>query len=114
MAASNLRFFCAFVLGGEDPFLVVDRVENLPLANELPVEDRDRLRDLIQPLAIRDEDGSWVAKATVFYGDTLFGSSCRLSCRDKVEVFDDEPLMADMPVCLARYDCVWSSHATSL
>lgn len=96
-----LRFFCYFVHGDEGPFLVVEDI-NHPALDQGKLEDATRkvIEDAIRPAAFegRTAEGALEASAMVLYGNALFSARFSMTENGMIEMIDDEPVAADLPV----------------
>ncbi|MDD9900853.1 MAG: hypothetical protein OXT65_07735 [Alphaproteobacteria bacterium] len=96
-----LRFFCYFVHGDEGPFLIVEEINH-------PAIDHDKLDDTRRKVlegALRDamfegktDAGAYEASALVLYGNALFSARFSMTENGMIEMIDDEPIAADLPV----------------
>ncbi len=96
-----LKFFCYFVHGDEGPFLIVEDI-NHPALDTSKIDDTTRkvIEDALRPAAFegKTDDGHFEASAMVLYGNALFSARFSLSPNGMIEMIDDEPIAADLPV----------------
>ncbi len=96
-----LKFFCYFVHGDEGPFLIVEDI-NHPALDTSKIDDATRkvIEDALRPAAFegKTDDGHFEASAMVLYGNALFSARFSLSPNGMIEMIDDEPIAADLPV----------------
>jgi hypothetical protein len=96
-----LRFFCYFVHGDEGPFLIVEDL-NYPALDKAKMDDATRrvIEGAVRPAAFegKTDDGNFEASAMVLYGNALFSARFSISATGMIEMIDDEPIAADLPV----------------
>jgi hypothetical protein len=96
-----LRFFCYFVHGDEGPFLIVEDI-NHPALDQTKLEAATKkvIEDAIRPAAFEGKtgDGAFEASAMVLYGNALFSARFSMTEGGMIEMIDDEPVAADLPV----------------
>ena len=96
-----LRFFTYFVQGDEGPFLIVEDLEHPALDTEkLTPSHRLALEETIRPPVFdgREADGAMLATASILYGADLFTARFSITRNGMIEMIDDEPVAADLPV----------------
>jgi len=94
-----LRFFGNVVCGEDGAFLVVEAPSDLPPWEPSPVVSRiieGTLDDLW--LDGRSADGGWEVSGVVLYSCALFKVRFRVEADGRVEMLDDDPLAADLPI----------------
>jgi hypothetical protein len=100
-ALEYLRFFCYFVHGDEGPFLIVEGI-NHPALDQSKLEPTTRkvIEDAIRQAAFegKTDDGAFEASAMVLYGNALFAARFSMTVNGMIEMIDDEPIAADLPV----------------
>lgn len=100
-ALDYLRFFCYFVHGDEGPFLIVEDI-NHPAIDQVRLEASTRkvIEDAIRPAAFEGKTaaGALEASAMVLYGNALFSARFSMTENGMIEMIDDEPVAADLPV----------------
>lgn len=100
-ALDYLRFFCYFVHGDEGPFLIVENIDH-PAIDKAKLDDSTRkvIEDAIRPAAFegRTSEGALEASAMVLYGNALFSARFSMTENGMIEMIDDEPVAADLPV----------------
>lgn len=96
-----LRFFCYFVHGDEGPFLIVEDI-NHPALDKTKIDDATRkvIEDAVRPAAFEGKtaEGNFEASAMVLYGNALFSARFSMTEGGMIEMIDDEPVAADLPV----------------
>lgn len=96
-----LRFFCFFVHGDEGPFLVVEKLDD-DAFDHAKMDDAMKkvLEGSIRPASFegRNEKGELQASGMVLYGDALFAARFSMTENGLIEMVDDEPIAADLPV----------------
>ena len=107
-----LRFFCEFVRGEEGPFHIISDFDDIPFANS-NLEDGQikHLKSHIKPLQHVDsnfeETGYQNYSATVLYSDALFSAVFKVHKSGIVEMLDDNPIAADLPVLRRKYNGIF-------
>lgn len=100
-ALEYLRFFCYFVHGDEGPFLIVENIDH-PALDKARLEDSKRkvIEDAIRPAAFEGKtpEGAYEASAMVLYGNALFSARFSMTENGMIEMIDDDPVAADLPV----------------
>lgn len=100
-ALDYLRFFCYFVHGDEGPFLIVEQLDH-PALDKAKLEDATRkvLEEALRPAAFEGKgaDGTLEASGMVLYGNALFAARFSMTENGLIEMIDDEPVAADLPV----------------
>ncbi len=96
-----LRFFCYFVHGDEGPFLIVEDVKH-PALDQDKLDDATRkvIEGAVRPAAFEGKtaEGNFEASAMVLYGNALFSARFSMTENGMIEMIDDEPVAADLPV----------------
>ena len=96
-----LKFFCYFVHGDEGPFLIVEDIDHPALdKNKLEPATKKIIEDAIRPAAFEGKtaEGAYEASAMVLYGNALFSARFSMTESGMIEMIDDEPVAADLPV----------------
>lgn len=100
-ALDYLRFFCYFVHGDEGPFLVVEDINHPALDREkMEPATRKVIEDAIREAMFegKSAEGALEASAMVLYGNALFSARFSMTENGMIEMIDDEPIAADLPV----------------
>lgn len=100
-ALEYLRFFCYFVHGDEGPFLIVEDINHPAIdKSNLDATTRKVIEDALRPATFegKTDEGSFEASAMVLYGNALFSARFSMSENGMIEMIDDEPVAADLPV----------------
>lgn len=102
-AMEYLDFFCWSITGDEGRFLLAKRFEDLDIREPLPDAQEAKIRDALGPIEALppkegDPEGARRMEASVLYGRALFKAEFLLQANGQVEMVDDEPLEADLPV----------------
>jgi hypothetical protein len=96
-----LRFFCYFVHGDEGPFLIVETIDH-PAIDKARLDPTKKkvLEDALRPAAFegKTDAGAYEASAMVLYGNALFSARFSMTSNGMIEMIDDEPVAADLPV----------------
>lgn len=100
-ALDYLRFFCYFVHGDEGPFLIVEDI-NHPAIDQAKLQDATRkvIEGALRPAAFegKTKEGALESSALVLYGNALFSARFSMTQNGMIEMVDDEPIAADLPV----------------
>lgn len=99
-----LRFFCFFVRGEEGPFYIAESMEDSNMPLEMDDTTRSVIEGTIRPATFEgmNEQGHYLADAVVFYSNALFIANFAIQPTGMIEMLDDEPIAADLPV---KVDC---------
>ena len=95
-----LRFFCFFVRGDEGPFYVFESMEDSFVSQEMDDTTRSVLSGTCRPATYEgmNEQGHLLCNAVLFYSNSLFIANFAVQPTGMVEMLDDEPIAADLPV----------------
>ena len=98
-----LRFFCYFVRGDEKSHVPDRRGHQPPEAldkSKLDDATRKVIEGALRPAAFegKTDEGNLEASAMVLYGNALFSARFSISPNGMIEMIDDEPVAADLPV----------------
>lgn len=99
-----LRFFCFFVRGEEGPFYIAESMDD----PNMPTDMDDTTRSVIEgtvrgaTFASANDQGHFLCDAVVFYSNALFIANFSVQPTGMIEMMDDEPIAADLPV---KIDC---------
>jgi len=95
-----LRFFCFFVRGEEGPFYVAESMEDTNMPTEMDDTTRSVIEGTIRPATFEglNEQGHYLCDAVVFYSNALFIANFAVQPTGMIEMLDDEPIAADLPV----------------
>lgn len=99
-----LRFFCFFVRGEEGPFLIAEDMKNPDMPQDMDAQTRAVVEGTIRPASFegKNEQGFFLCDGVVFYSNALFIANFAVQPGGMIEMLDDEPIAADLPV---RVDC---------
>ena len=99
-----LRFFCFFVRGEEGPFYVAESMDDPNMPQDMDDTTRGVIEGAIRPANFSgsNDQGHYLCDAVVFYSNALFIANFAVQPTGMIEMLDDDPLMADLPV---RVDC---------
>jgi hypothetical protein len=96
-----LRFFCYFVHGDEGPFFIVENID-YPAIDKANLDDARRkvLEGALREAMFEGKTptGALEASAMVLYGKALFSARFSMTQNGMIEMTDDEPVAADLPV----------------
>lgn len=95
-----LRFFCFFVRGEEGPFLISESNEDPYIPKDVDDKTRLVIENTVRPASYegRNEQGYYLCDAVVFYSNALFIANFAVQPGGMIEMLDDEPIAADLPV----------------
>lgn len=95
-----LHFFCFFVRGEEGPFLIVEDMDNDYIPKNMDAQTRSVIEGTVRPATYegRNEQGFFLCDAVVFYSNALFIANFAVQPTGMIEMLDDEPIAADLPV----------------
>jgi hypothetical protein len=104
-AEAYLRFFCFTISGDEGRFFIAEQADDLQLrpGEELDDEMAETLRTDLFPIELLpaeegDEPWQYRFRAPILYGDALFEARFLLDRTGSVEMVDDTPIAAGIPV----------------
>jgi hypothetical protein len=95
-----LHFFCFFVRGEEGPFLIAESLEHPDMPKEMDDKTRAVIEGTLRPATYegKNEQGFFLCDAVVFYSNALFLANFAIQPSGMIEMLDDEPIAADLPV----------------
>ena len=95
-----LRFFCYFVRGEEGPFYISESMEDPNMPTEMDDTTRSVVEGTIRPATFEgmNDQGHFLCDAVVFYSNALFIANFAVQPTGMIEMLDDEPIAADLPV----------------
>lgn len=95
-----LRFFCFFVRGEEGPFYIAESMEDPNIPQEMDDTTRSVIEGTIRTANYegKNEQGHYLCDAVVFYSNALFIANFAVQPSGMIEMLDDEPIAADLPV----------------
>jgi hypothetical protein len=95
-----LRFFCFFVRGEEGPFLIAEDINSPDLPKNMDPKTKAVVEGTIRPATYegKNEQGFFLCDAVVFYSNALFIANFAVQPTGMIEMLDDEPIAADLPV----------------
>lgn len=95
-----LRFFCFFVRGEEGPFYIAESMEDPNMPTEMDETTRSVIEGTVREAAFEgvNEQGHFICDAVVFYSNALFIANFAVQPTGMIEMMDDEPIAADLPV----------------
>lgn len=100
-ALDYLKFFCYFVHGDEGPFFVVEQIEHPALdLTKLDGTKRRVIEDALRPAAFEGKaaSGNLETSAMILYGNALFAARFSITENGMIEMTDDQPVAADLPI----------------
>ncbi|MEM7618557.1 MAG: hypothetical protein AAF244_04135 [Pseudomonadota bacterium] len=95
-----LRFFCFFVRGEEGPFLIAESMEDTYVPKQLDDKTRMVIEGTVREASFEstDDKGNRMCDAVVYYSNALFIANFSVQPGGMIEMLDDEPIAADLPV----------------
>ena len=95
-----LRFFCFFVRGEEGPFLIAESMDDPYIPTNLDPKTRTVIEGTVRGASYegRNEQGHFTCDAVVFYSNALFIANFAVQPSGMIEMLNDEPIAADLPV----------------
>jgi hypothetical protein len=95
-----LRFFCFFVRGEEGPFYVAESMDDPNMPKQMDETTRSVIEGTVRPANYehKNEQGHYLCDAVVFYSNALFIANFAVQPTGMIEMLDDEPIAADLPV----------------
>lgn len=99
-----LRFFCFFVRGEEGPFYISETMDDPNIPRQMDDTTRSVVEGTVRPATFEgmNEQGHYLCDAVVFYSNALFIANFAIQPSGMIEMMDDEPIAADLPV---RVNC---------
>lgn len=99
-----LRFFCFFVRGEEGPFYISETMDDPNMPKDLDDTTRSVIEGTVREATFEgmNDQGHFLCQAVVFYSNALFIADFAVQPTGMIEMLDDEPIAADLPV---RVDC---------
>jgi hypothetical protein len=95
-----LKFFCFFVRGEEGPFLIAEDMDDPDMPQNMDDKTKAVVEGTIRPATFEgmNEQGFYLCDACVFYSNALFIANFAIQPSGMIEMLDDEPIAADLPV----------------
>lgn len=95
-----LKFFCFFVRGEEGPFLIAEDMNNPDMPKNMDPKTRSVIEGTVRPATFegKNEQGFFLCDAVVFYSNALFIANFAIQPSGMIEMLEDEPIAADLPV----------------
>lgn len=95
-----LKFFCFFVRGEEGPFYIAEDMSDPNMPSEMDDTTRSVIEGTIRDASFEgmNEQGHYLCDAVVFYSNALFIANFAIQPTGMIEMLDDEPIAADLPV----------------
>ncbi len=95
-----LKFFCFFVRGEEGPFYVAETMDDPNMPVDMDDATRSVIEGTVKPATYDgvNEKGYMLCEAVVFYSNALFIAKFAVQPTGMIEMLDDEPIAADLPV----------------
>lgn len=95
-----LRFFCFFVRGEEGPFLIAESMQDPYIPQTDDAKTKAVIEGTVRPASYegRNEQGYYMCDAVVYYSNALFIATFAVQPGGMIEMLNDEPIAADLPV----------------
>jgi hypothetical protein len=95
-----LRFFCFFVRGEEGPFYIAESMDDPNIPTGMDDATRSVVEGVVREASYEgsNEQGHYLCNAVVFYSNALFYADFAVQPSGMIEMLDDEPIAADLPV----------------
>ena len=95
-----LRFFCFFVRGEEGPFLIAETLDDPYIPQTADPKTKSVIEGTVRPATYegKNEQGFYLCDAVVFYSNALFIANFAIQPSGMIEMLDDEPIAAELPV----------------
>jgi hypothetical protein len=95
-----LRFFCFYVRGEEGPFYIAETMDDPNMPKDMDATTRSVIEGTVRPATYEgmNEQGHLQCEAVVFYSNALFIANFSVQPTGMIEMLDDEPIAADLPV----------------
>lgn len=95
-----LRFFCFFVRGEEGPFLIAESMDDHYLPKNMDPKTQAVIEGTVRGATFegKNEQGYFMCDAVVYYSNALFIANFAVQPSGMIEMLDDEPIAADLPV----------------
>ena len=95
-----LRFFCFFVRGEEGPFLIAESMDDPYIPQNLDPKTKTVIEGTVRGATFegKNDQGHFLCDAVVYYSNALFIANFAVQPSGMIEMLDDEPIAADLPV----------------
>lgn len=96
-AADYLRFFCLFVHGEGGPFYLLERLDDPLVADNTALQRYQAHIGPLRQVGV-NEKGHFLMRGLVMYLNALFVVNFAVQPTGMIEMLDDNPLAADLPI----------------
>lgn len=95
-----VRFFFSYIRGRHGRFLVTETVDDIRWQEEPPPAARKAVGKMLLPLRVtgQEDSGDYLLESTMVFKDSLFRAKIRVKENGRVELFDEELVLEDIPV----------------
>jgi hypothetical protein len=95
-----LRFFCFFVRGEEGPFLIAESMDDPYMPQTDDPKTKAVIEGTVRPASYegKNEQGYFMCDSVVYYSNALFIATFAVQPGGMIEMLNDEPIAADLPV----------------
>lgn len=99
-----LHFFCFFVRGEEGPFYIAETMDDPNMPKDMDDTTRSVIEGTVREATFdgMNDQGHFLCDAVVFYSNALFIANFAVQPTGMIEMLDDDPIAADLPV---KIDC---------
>ncbi|MBN8666168.1 MAG: hypothetical protein J0M30_01610 [Chitinophagales bacterium] len=109
LARDYLRYFCLMVQGESGSFTLMERIEDVFMveSQENDIAEKKLTEALNQnipkPPEFDPEENAWYSNNLIAFGSALFKVQMKTKTFGPIEMLDDDPLLADLPICSIRF-----------
>lgn len=95
-----VRFFFTYIKGRHGRFLITETVDDIKWQEEPPPAARRAVGKMLVPLQVtgKTEEGGFLLEASMIFKDSLFKTKVNVKKNGRVELFDEELVIEDIPV----------------
>jgi len=102
-ALAYLKFFSAAIQGEDGTFRTIEKVDQIEWMPDADAQAMVAVASKISSVEVQRTGADWQVMSTVNYADALFSASYRVSPNGMVEMLNDQPMAADLPVRIVRF-----------
>jgi hypothetical protein len=95
-----VRFFFNYIRGRHGRFIIVESVDDISWREEPPPAARKAIGKMLIPLQIYEvnDEGAFFLLVNMMFKDSLFKAKVQVKPNGRVELFDEELIVEDIPV----------------
>ena len=109
-ANEYIYLFVNTLIAENGRFLLIDNIKDIPFTEDIDKDSRKVLLDGLVPLTFVSPEWdektgqikSFHFKGTILYGNAVFMAQFRFRPTGAIEMFDDEPLMGNLPIVMDK------------